>query len=677
MLKKHWPKTAKVYWCPNCNIPLVSSKCYKCGGEGIEVKLREPADARIAFPRDIEIAKEAFKEKFGTERGFERIANSSKIILLNKTTHIDDAKEMVINGNNAGILLFNPFTLKWEFRPSYYSALKILEGNEVETVAVKSNIKENEILPFRKQSINESQYVIITNLNGEPLGLGAVLRNGKIRVIKKYRQKFIYETSEKPATINEVIEGNIDKLERQVEEAKAFLRKMDSKIRKPIVVSFSGGKDSLVSLHLALNSVGEITLLFNNTGIELPETLETVLKVSEEYGLKLEIADAENAFWKTVNTFGPPARDYRWCCKVAKLVPLAKKMLKKWPFGALNVVGQRAYESLERAKSTRIWRNKWVPMVISVSPIQYWSQLSIWLYIFKEKLTKHVNPLYFKGFDRIGCFMCPASRLAEFEEVKKTHLNLWNKWESFLYKWAQRINAPKEWVTLGLWRWLGPAAPKKVLSRKTQFNAYDWISTYEKWVEAKIYSFEKEGKEDSIIAKVKLSKKIDLDKVLRILAILGKAIKKHADEVIVYSDETRTHYIFKGNGEILVKAQVNERWIEEFLDAVKLVYRAHYCVECGSCEALCPSGAIKVINAKPVVQELLCLKCRACNDVCPIADVMVEKLVSAMIFNRYDAWRRKTKRSREYTAKLLAELMFKTKLFSKHLAFPESSCSNK
>jgi len=669
MLRKHWPKIAKVYWCPNCNIPLVSSKCSKCGGVGVEVKLREPADARLAFKRDIEIALEASEEKFGTEKVFKSVMGESEIILLNKTTHIDDAKELVINGNYAGILLFNPFTLKWEFRPSYYGALRILNDKVAETIIIKDKVKENEIIPFKGESIDEGKYVILADPSDNPLGLGLVLKNGKIRVIKRYRYRFVYEIPNVRATLDDVLKGNIEKLEKQVEEATAFIEKISSKVGKPVIVSFSGGKDSLVSLHLTLRSIGEPLLLFNNTGIELSETVETVMKISEKYGLKLKVADAGNAFWDSVEIFGPPARDYRWCCKVAKLVPLAKKMLKEWPMGALNIVGQRAYESLERAKSTRIWRNKWVPLVINASPIQYWSQLSIWLYIFKEKLLDNVNPLYFKGFDRIGCFMCPASRLAEFEEVKKTHPKLWSKWESFLCKWARKIGAPREWITLGLWRWLGPVAPKKVLSKKTTFNAHEWYSSYSKWIDLKPVEFN----EDKISFRLRFNKQLNLEAISSIAVILGKTVKFTNSDVIEVSADT-LKYVFRGEGKVEVATyKPQEKIIEEFLDAVKIVYRAYYCVDCGSCVTLCPANAINIVNKKPIVSKAKCLNCRACNDVCPISEVIVEKLIAALIFKKYDAWRRRTKRSRYETAQLLAELMRKIKLSSP----PITSGSNK
>jgi len=89
---------------------------------------------------------------------------------------------------------------------------------------------------------------------------------------------------------------------------------------RPLLVSFSGGKDSLVALHLTLKLGLDPIVVFNDTGLELPETVETVYRTVERYGLRLEVASAGDAFWRAVEFFGPPAKDYRWCCKA-------------WPYG--------------------------------------------------------------------------------------------------------------------------------------------------------------------------------------------------------------------------------------------------------------------------------------------------------------------------------------------------------
>lgn len=655
MLKKHWPRTAKTYWCLNCNVPLISSHCYKCGEEGIELKLREPGDARLAFDYDKRIIKHSLEEKFGTHKSFEAIFRKSNVILLNKTTHVDDAKEVIVDGNNVGILLYNPFFKKWEFRPSYFGAIRLIEENIVETIIANEKIKERTIL-HRHINAKNGSYIVIMDNSGTPIGLGLIIDQGKIKVVKVFKQRFIFEVNKVNSTLEDILRCNMDKLEALTDKARKFLERISEKVGKRALISFSGGKDSLVSLHLTLSSIGEAQLLFNNTGIELPETIETVFNIAEEYELSLEIADAGNAFWQSLETFGPPARDYRWCCKVAKLVPLARKLLEKWPNGALNIVGQRAYESLERAKSPQIWRNKWVPVVISASPIQYWSQLAIWLYIMKHRLNP--NPLYFRGFDRIGCFMCPASRLAEFEEVRKIHPELWSKWTTFLFNWAEKINVHKEWVELGLWRWLGPASPKKVLAK--HIDVKNWKQYYEKWIELNIVKMNIEEKQSRYKVQIMLSKPINLELIRDSLYVLGDEHSKRENKLKIVNEKSKTIYIFASNGEIAVET-VGDSWVEEILDALKVVYRSHYCVKCESCKTLCPTSSIKIFKS-PKINSKTCFSCKVCLDVCPIADVMVEKIIGALILNKYDAWRRRSKRSRENTVKLLSTLLFKAKL---------------
>jgi len=644
VFKRHWPLIAKTYWCPVCNVPLLSSQCYKCGGEGYELKLREPGDVRIAFEHDINqllnaLSMEKSKSRFFYER----------IILLNKTTHIDDAKEVIVDGNIFGIMLYNPFESKWEFRPSYYGALRLIEKDVIETLIIREKIKPTQIIAL-PAPLEKQHYVVLVNTKEEPVGLAKVISKNKIKVIKVYKQKFYFETSARKATLEDVIRANDDRLDSMIQEATKFLEKMHSKISKKVIVSFSGGKDSLVSLHLTLRSLGDCPLLFNDTGIELPETVKIVHEVADHYGLDLEVAEAGNAFWESVKFYGPPARDYRWCCKVAKLVPLARKILKNYPSGILNIVGQRAYESLDRARSPRIWRNKWIPTITSISPIQYWNQLAIWLYIFRNKLK--ANPLYYVGFDRIGCYMCPASRLAEFEVVKKTHPTLWNKWESFLYKWAKRINAPKEWVTLGLWRWLGPATPKKVLAKKHREFIEKWREQYRAWLDMYIVETSISNEKANIL----FSKGIDLSKIEKTCSILGKNVVRRERILIVKNDSKDVTYVFSERGTLSVRAKNNV--LEETLDAVKLTYRSMYCTECLSCVTLCPTGSVSIgENHEVLVNPTTCIMCRACLDICPIADVMVEKIVSALILNKYDAWRRETKRKREEVAKFLEKLL--------------------
>ncbi|MEM0110948.1 MAG: phosphoadenosine phosphosulfate reductase family protein, partial [Desulfurococcus sp.] len=463
-----WPKTAKIYWDPWRNIPVVRPR-----QEELDlyyaVRLSEPGDARPVFPGDLEKLKDAILYEYGSDKVYMRLFNTG-FMLFNKVPHWDLMYEIVSSGNVLGQLYYDPFREKWRFRLTYSGAYIASEEGLVDKAVLEGPIYTGrEVKPAPSTSMRQ---LIIVDKTGNIRGLGEVYGDSLIIVKTFHDRTMPVETSGKSASIEDVLKHNEEGLEALAGKSISYLKRLRGKYRLPVSVSYSGGKDSLVALDLAYKAFGELEMVFNDTGLELPETIKNVHEVSEKYGVRLHIASAGDIFWRAVTVFGPPGKDYRWCCKVAKLVPIARLTRTLWPNGALNIVGQRAFESLDRAKSPRVWRNKWIPHLVSTSPIQEWSQLECWLYIFKHKLP--YNKLYERGFDRLGCFLCPSSALAEFKDVEKEYPELWGKWERILEEWRVKLGQPAEWVKLGLWRWLTPASAKRRIARHIENYSIDW-----------------------------------------------------------------------------------------------------------------------------------------------------------------------------------------------------------
>ena len=661
--KKAWPKVVNIYWCPECNVPLLRSTCDKCKSKGFKLKMTEPCDARPAFTHDIELLKKTLRLEFDSDKAYEKLIDEGKFILLNKGTYLDDLKEVFVDGNLVGKLYFNPFTQKWRFRLDYAGAVKLVQENLVPTYTLKpgERIRENMYLGL-KEGYRRNQQIVILDSRGDIVGLGRVGLKGDLRVVKLYKVKVIHETSCKPANMDDLYRANEYQLYYLESRAKTFLYVMSTKINRKPVVSYSGGKDSLVTLDLTLSTLGDVEILFNDTGLELPETIENVYEVADKYGLNLNIASADDAFWKSVSYLGPPARDYRWCCKVCKLVPLAKLIMSKWKGEIVNIVGQRAFESLDRAKSPRVWRNKWVPSLLSMSPIQEWSQLAEWIYIYTHGLEPNI--LYFKGFERLGCYLCPAGRLAEFKVVEETHPELWSRWEDFLLKWAKRVGLPKAWVRLGLWRWLGPSSTKKVLSniiRKHSDKLLDWRGYYSKWIKPTIiekhYSIDEEGWHE---LRVKLEGNIELKRIINQYAMFSTDME--CTNGVLHLELNVGRVTLNSNGIIEVRAKSQRDAIETLIEILKAYYRSLYCTRCGSCSLWCPLNSSR-IDPQVIVNPLTCIGCKTCLEVCPVADVTVEHIIASLLLDNYRAWKRKTKTRRSVivnSLKILATLTTQT-----------------
>ncbi len=611
---------AYIHWCEKCNVPLIREKCDVHGKEGVfKLDLTPPADVRFAFEKDLEFIKREFKKHYGVNIG-EII--DGKIVLLNKTPGEDDIYEIIFDGYIFGWLRFDPLELKWKPGLKVEGAIALWKrfGKNmrkwvvVDEGAVEPIKKGANVLPVgiieADPSIKIGDDVIIVNESGEVIATGIAKKDYEQLIdpkergtgIKTRHQRSVNYREGKNATIDDVIRANKSALEERVREAREFMRESAEKIKLPMAVAFSGGKDSLAVLGLMLEEFGEgFTIFFNNTGIEFPETLQYIEEMKKELkdkNIEFIVADAGDSFWHAINVFSPPGRDYRWCCKVTKLGPITLTIKKHYPQGVLMFVGQRKYESIQRYKQPRIWKNPWVPNEIGASPIFHWNALEVWLYIFSRKLK--YNPLYEHRLDRIGCFLCPSSSLAEIYTLKEERPELWGKWEEELEKWRKRLNLPEEWITYGFWRWKQLSRGQKKLAEQLGID----LPEKRVWEPVK-YSIEEH--ENGYL--VKLNTAINLERIKEVAPILGEV--EIGENYIKVSE-----IVFREEGIFAPERR-------EGIQAYYLIKRAYECVGCGVCVGKCPENALSINpkTRKIVVDYGRCIHCRECMEVCPLLKI--------------------------------------------------------
>ena len=241
-------------------------------------------------------------------------------------------------------------------------------------------------------------------------------------------------------------------------EALYFLRQYP---KEKVAVSFSGGKDSLVALHLAYRS-GIKKAVFSDTTIESKKTIDFVKEVGTIFGIDIEILKPRKSFWELVTQLGIPSINNRWCCPTIKFQQLNEYARNNGI--QYYITGLRRSESLIRREYKKVDKNPMLPNVTQLNPIIDWSEKDVWEYIKKHDLPS--PPTYEDGLSRNGCVICPYKSQKEIEKLKELEPDIWNRFEEFLKFYAQKLELPdlKEFLNGG-WRFWRPPTKRKIVGR--------------------------------------------------------------------------------------------------------------------------------------------------------------------------------------------------------------------
>jgi phosphoadenosine phosphosulfate reductase len=594
-----------------------------------EIKISPPGDPFPAMDGHLTRAKNAIDAQFGDGVG-SKLLPSDKTIVMNKVSSLDAMYEIVIDGLIVG-------RLRFDIPKRGYTFLLSLEG--ARRIGVVSRQKwvtlHDGVLKYLKDGAN----LMVPGVAGCDSGIqvndevwlanpdGAVVASGISRMtgeeMAKAQKGFAVKIravddpappSENPktSTWEDAVEANSNDLVAVEKEAISFVKRTTAKQDAPIVVGFSGGKDSLAT-YLVVEKAIESSppIFFMDTGIELPETIEHIQDFAKSRNLQIIGQQAGDRFWESVDVFGPPARDFRWCCKVLKLGPAATSIADEMGGETLSFMGQRKLESFQRSIEPRVTENPWVPGQISANPIQNWNALEVWLYIFREKAD--FNPLYNEGYHRIGCYLCPSSPLAEIESLRETHPEFHEKWELKMRDWAEKYGFPDEWIEMGFWRWKRLPKGQMELVNKLGLDIEPDRSSPGERLELQVTKGIAPCTKSGFSMEGAFSSGIDLNRVSKVLPIFGKT--RLSEEMGALRTKAGENSIaLFSSGSVVVKG-IDEKTVERLTQKMeRAVRRAVFCQECGSCVPQCEQGALSLDRDRISVDEEKCTNCLKCDN---------------------------------------------------------------
>ena len=430
-----------------------------------------------------------------------------------------------------------------------------------------------------------------------------------IEKLNQYRDQNTYEFFDN--YIAKFLKANENRLRYRIDEAHTFIVQEATKFPiENVVLSFSGGKDSTVTADLAVKALSEPSLvhIFGNTTLEFPLTIAYAERFRENNPLAIfrTAINREQDFYAVCDDIGPPARMMRWCCSMFKTGPITRVLNRYYrDKSILTFYGIRKCESVSRSKYNRVENDAEsvkIQKQTVASPIFYWNDIDIWLYILGEKID--FNDAYRIGYDRVGCWCCPNNNeRAQF--LSSIYMpEQYKKWRKFLISFAKRIGKPDPEIYVDTGKWKarqggnGVKAAEDVKIKYTNCTAED---------HAKIY---------------RLNRPMD-DEFLNMLTPFGKIAKelgrKLIKETIILDIRTMTPILsvqpfHQDDYEYSVKIKTLN--VENHDDLQRMVgyqvRKFNACRKCLKCESLCRFNAISIMGGSYHIDPDKCRHCKMC-----------------------------------------------------------------
>ena len=267
----------------------------------------------------------------------------------------------------------------------------------------------------------------------------------------------------------------MDKEQKAIERIKIATEMSLQHYGKPLICTYSGGKDSDVLLELFKRSGVIFEVQHSHTTVDAPQTVYHVRNKFKELEQQEIQCNVEMPMYKgkRVTMWSlipqkkmPPTRMVRYCCQVLKETGGANRFI---------ATGVRWDESNQR-KTRKVYETSGVKKKVAIrlsdegindnaeddirlfddlilnndndsrrkmtehcqlkgkmvlNPIIDWSNADIWEYIYSERIE--TNPLYECGYNRVGCVGCPMANkhrwkeFADFPTYKGAYIKAFDK----------------------------------------------------------------------------------------------------------------------------------------------------------------------------------------------------------------------------------------------------------
>lgn len=238
--------------------------------------------------------------------------------------------------------------------------------------------------------------------------------------------------------------------------------------KKPLICTYSGGKDSDVMLEIFKRSEIPFEVHNSHTTADAPQTVWHIREVFRNLELngincKIEMPKYKGertSMWKLIpQQLMPPTRMVRYCCSILKESGCKNRYIatgvrwdessqrsKRAEFekcGASKKTKEKfSSDNLNERRMTELCMQK---RKMIVNPIIDWTNKDIWEFVRSENIK--TCDLYNMGYTRVGCIGCPMAgklrwkQFNDFPKYKKMYMDAFGK----MIKERKKRNLKCQW----------------------------------------------------------------------------------------------------------------------------------------------------------------------------------------------------------------------------------------
>lgn len=230
----------------------------------------------------------------------------------------------------------------------------------------------------------------------------------------------------------------------RIAESQDIIRKIATQTDKPLIIQFSGGRDSVAMVGLTREVTSNFVCSFMETGIEFPEAIEFARESAKNLGVDLLIStpdEHKGGFFQRLAQFQKwPTVRATWCSRDLKIRPQQKMLHRIFGKGGIiKLIGVRRFESIRRTaiygQGEFIRPDNQVAGAGNVYPILHWTDDDVVNYLEKEGLP--TSGLY-KRYGVSGCYWCPFYQVEIYTRILADQPTLYDEF----IEWENKLRQP-------------------------------------------------------------------------------------------------------------------------------------------------------------------------------------------------------------------------------------------